>query len=125
VNRGPKCLKTLRFFYKHRDNLRMVLGNHDLHLLAIAAGSKALGRSDTLEPILLADDRNELITWLHQQPLLYQEHGFHPGSRRHPAAVDRRRGGRARARGRSRAAEPGLRGCFSTRCTATNPRLVR
>jgi bis(5'-nucleosyl)-tetraphosphatase (symmetrical) len=76
VNRGPKCLKTLRFFYKHRDNLRIVLGNHDLHLMAIAAGSKALGRSDTLEPILLADDRNELITWLHQQPLLYQEHGF-------------------------------------------------
>lgn len=76
VNRGPKCLKTLRFFYKHRDNMRIVLGNHDLHLMAIAAGAKPLGRQDTLEPILLAKDRDTLIGWLHQQPLLYQEHGF-------------------------------------------------
>ncbi|MDP5054421.1 MAG: symmetrical bis(5'-nucleosyl)-tetraphosphatase [Congregibacter sp.] len=76
VNRGPKCLKTLRFFYKHRDNMRIVLGNHDLHLMAIAAGAKQLGRQDTLEPILLADDRDLLIGWLHEQPLLYQEHDF-------------------------------------------------
>ena len=76
VNRGPSCLKTLRFFYKHRDNIRMVLGNHDLHLMAIAAGAKALGRNDTLEPILLAKDRQELISWLHQQPLVHQEYGF-------------------------------------------------
>ncbi|MFT4767625.1 MAG: bis(5'-nucleosyl)-tetraphosphatase (symmetrical) [Glaciecola sp.] len=76
INRGPNCLKTLRFFYKHRDNIRIVLGNHDLHLMAIAAGAKQLGRHDTLEPILLAEDRDELIGWLHQQPLLYQEHGF-------------------------------------------------
>jgi len=76
INRGPNCLKTLRYLYKHRDNLRMVLGNHDLHLMAIAAGAKQLGRQDTLEPILLAEDREQLITWLHQQPLIYQEHGF-------------------------------------------------
>jgi bis(5'-nucleosyl)-tetraphosphatase (symmetrical) len=76
INRGPTCLKTLRFFYKHRDSIRMVLGNHDLHLMAIAAGVKKLGRNDTLEPILLAKDRDQLISWLHHQPLLYQEQGF-------------------------------------------------
>jgi len=44
--------------------------------MAIAAGAKPLGRQDTLEPILLAEDRDTLIGWLHQQPLLYQEHDF-------------------------------------------------
>lgn len=76
INRGPTCLKTLRYFYKHRDNLRMVLGNHDLHLMAVAAGAKKLGRSDTFESILLAKDRDQLISWLHHQPLVHQEHGF-------------------------------------------------
>ena len=49
VNRGPKCLKTLRFLYKMRKNLVVVLGNHDLHLLALAVGSREPGRSDTLD----------------------------------------------------------------------------
>jgi bis(5'-nucleosyl)-tetraphosphatase (symmetrical) len=76
VNRGPKCLKTLRFLYDMRDNFVMVLGNHDLHLLAVAAGAKPLGRMDTLEPILLAPDRDKLICWLHDRPLIHQEHGY-------------------------------------------------
>ena len=75
VNRGPKCLKTLRFLYKMRDSLVLVLGNHDLHLLAVAAGARAPSSSDTLDKILQAPDREELINWLVQQPLIHHEHG--------------------------------------------------
>lgn len=75
VNRGPKCLKTLRFLYKMRDSLVMVLGNHDLHLLAVAAGVRPPNRSDTLDKILAAPDREELLSWLIRQPLIHHEHG--------------------------------------------------
>ena len=75
VNRGPRCLKTLRFFYRHRDRVRMVLGNHDLHLLAIAAKVRPPSRSDTFDEILAAPDRQELLAWLQQQPLIHREHG--------------------------------------------------
>jgi bis(5'-nucleosyl)-tetraphosphatase (symmetrical) len=76
VNRGPSCLQTLRFLYAMRDNLDMVLGNHDLHLLAVAAGARPLGRSDTLHTILEAPDRDRLLDWLRQRPLLHSEQGF-------------------------------------------------
>lgn len=76
VNRGPKSLKTLRYLYRMRDNLRMVLGNHDLHLLAVASGARQPGRSDTLDDILAAPDREELLGWLLQQPLIHREHGW-------------------------------------------------
>ena len=76
VNRGPDCLGTLRFFYAHRSRIRLVLGNHDLHLLAVAAGARKPGRSDTLGAILDAPDRSELLAWLQLQPLLHREHGF-------------------------------------------------
>jgi bis(5'-nucleosyl)-tetraphosphatase (symmetrical) len=76
VNRGPKCLKTLRFLYRMRDSLVMVLGNHDLHLLALAAGVRAPNRSDTLDKILQAPDREELLNWLIQQPLIHHENGY-------------------------------------------------
>ncbi len=73
VNRGPKCLKTLRYFHKHQDDIRMVLGNHDLHLLALAAGVRQPNRSDTLNKILAAPNRDILLDWLRQQPLLYRD----------------------------------------------------
>jgi bis(5'-nucleosyl)-tetraphosphatase (symmetrical) len=76
VNRGPRCLKTLRFLYDMRDNLVLVLGNHDLHLLAVAAGVRQPNRSDTLEKILKAPDKEKLLTWLLHRPLLHHEHGF-------------------------------------------------
>lgn len=76
VNRGPSCLKTLRWFYKHRDSIQIVLGNHDLHLLAVAAGAKTLNRKDTLGPILEAHDSAVLLNWLRVQPLMHQEFGF-------------------------------------------------
>ncbi len=75
VNRGPKSLKTLRFFYAMRANLVMVLGNHDLHLLAIAAGVRSASPSDTLDKILQAPDREELLNWLLYRPLIHNERG--------------------------------------------------
>lgn len=74
VNRGPKCLETLRFLYTMRKSLVMVLGNHDLHLLALAAGIRAPSRSDTLDKILRAPDRNKLLNWLVKHPLIHHEH---------------------------------------------------
>jgi bis(5'-nucleosyl)-tetraphosphatase (symmetrical) len=76
VNRGPRCLKTLRFLYNMRDSLVMVLGNHDLHLLAVAAGVRKPSRTDTLEKILAAPDREELLNWLLHRPLIHHEHGY-------------------------------------------------
>ncbi len=71
VNRGPKSLKTLRYLYSIRDSVVVVLGNHDLHLLATAAGVRPAKAKDTLQKILTAPDRDELLNWLQQQPLLH------------------------------------------------------
>ncbi len=76
VNRGPESLETLRYLYRMRDSLVVVLGNHDLHLLAVAAGVRKASRSDTLDEILSAPDREELLNWLLHQPLLHREHGY-------------------------------------------------
>ena len=76
VNRGPRSLKTLRYLYDMRDNLVLVLGNHDLHLLAVAAGVRPPNRSDTLQKILKAPDKEKLLTWLLHRPLIHHEHGF-------------------------------------------------
>ena len=52
VNRGPQSLETLRFCYNLNDHFQMVLGNHDLHLLAVAKGYRPAKRSDTFDEIL-------------------------------------------------------------------------
>lgn len=70
VNRGPQSLETLRFCYQLGDAFRAVLGNHDLHLLAVARGVRKPHPSDTLNDILDAPDREELLKWLAKQPLL-------------------------------------------------------
>jgi bis(5'-nucleosyl)-tetraphosphatase (symmetrical) len=72
VNRGQQSLEVLRFIRDLGDNHKTVLGNHDLHLLAVAYGSK-LHDKDTLNAILTAPDREELIDWLRHRPLLYYE----------------------------------------------------
>ncbi|KZX58383.1 diadenosine tetraphosphatase [Halioglobus sp. HI00S01] len=76
VNRGPDCLGTMRFLYDMRDSLVMVLGNHDLHLLAVASGARRPSRSDTLDAILEAPDREPLLNWLLHQRLIHHEHGY-------------------------------------------------
>ena len=73
VNRGPQSLECLRFFYELGDSACVVLGNHDLHLLAAANGIRELKRSDTLKPILDAPDCAELLAWLRRQPLLHRD----------------------------------------------------
>jgi bis(5'-nucleosyl)-tetraphosphatase (symmetrical) len=73
VNRGPQSLECLRFFYELGDSARVVLGNHDLHLLAVAHGIRPLKRGDTLQPILDAPDCAELLGWLRRQPLLHRD----------------------------------------------------
>ena len=73
VNRGPQSLETLRFVHSLQSAAICVLGNHDLHLLAVVFDANRLKKSDTLEPILAAPDRDQLISWLRQQKLLYHD----------------------------------------------------
>ena len=72
VNRGPDSLGTLRRVIALGDACTVVLGNHDLHLLAVAAGVRRAGRSDTLGPILGAPDADALIDWLRGRPLAHR-----------------------------------------------------
>lgn len=78
VARGPDSLGTLRRVYQLREHLHCVLGNHDLHLLALAHGAiPARKKKDAdLQAILDAPDRDELLGWLQQQPLLHEEPSF-------------------------------------------------
>jgi bis(5'-nucleosyl)-tetraphosphatase (symmetrical) len=73
VNRGPQSLSSLRFVKALGPKHRTVLGNHDLHLLAVAYGAHAGSPDDTLQDILTAPDKNELLTWLQQQPLMHYD----------------------------------------------------
>jgi bis(5'-nucleosyl)-tetraphosphatase (symmetrical) len=70
VNRGPKSLEALRFVRSLGENATVVLGNHDLHLLALAYGSKRKPKDgDTLDAILEAPDSEQLLEWLARRPL--------------------------------------------------------
>ncbi|MFY9179672.1 MAG: symmetrical bis(5'-nucleosyl)-tetraphosphatase [Venatoribacter sp.] len=69
VNRGPRSLEVLRFI-KGLPHKQVVLGNHDLHLLAVYYGGHSLKKHDTMQDILAAPDCDELLNWLRHQPLL-------------------------------------------------------
>ncbi|GAB3399028.1 symmetrical bis(5'-nucleosyl)-tetraphosphatase [Massilia agilis] len=73
INRGPDSLGALRRMKELAERsggqVEAVLGNHDLHLLAVAVGAQAVSKSDTLDEILAAPDRDELVAWLRQRPL--------------------------------------------------------
>ncbi len=71
VNRGPGSLECLRFVRSLGKRATVVLGNHDLHLLAVAEGISKVGKRDTIQPILDAPDRNDLLEWLRHQKLLH------------------------------------------------------
>lgn len=73
VNRGPSSLATLRTIMSLGDRAICVLGNHDIHLLAVAAGIRKPGRSDTFQDILAAPDAAGIIDWLRHRPLMHME----------------------------------------------------
>ncbi len=73
VNRGPSSLATLRYIYDMRQSVVTVLGNHDLHFLAVARGHKRKSSFDTLDALLKAEDCEELITWLRHCKLLHTD----------------------------------------------------
>jgi bis(5'-nucleosyl)-tetraphosphatase (symmetrical) len=73
VNRGPDSLDVLRWAKSMGDGLVAVLGNHDLHLLARAAGERAPSRRDTFDDVLEAPDCDELLSWLRLRPLVHRE----------------------------------------------------
>ena len=70
VNRGPSSLDVLRWAYENRGRVAVVLGNHDLHLLARDLGVAKARKEDTLDDILEAPDRAELLAWLRSRPLM-------------------------------------------------------
>jgi bis(5'-nucleosyl)-tetraphosphatase (symmetrical) len=85
VNRGPRSLDVLKWAMNLGDTVTTVLGNHDLHLLARAAGAVGEKKRDTLDEVLTARDRDRMIDWLRHHPLVYadEQHalvhaGFHP-----------------------------------------------
>jgi bis(5'-nucleosyl)-tetraphosphatase (symmetrical) len=73
VNRGPDSLKVLRRIRALGDAATVILGNHDLHLLAVAYGGARLRSDDTLDDILTAPDRAMLLEWLQERPLLHED----------------------------------------------------
>ena len=76
VNRGPDSLGVLRRLRGLDNAATCLLGNHDLHLLAVAHGVRKMHRSDTLAPILGAPDREDWLYWLRQQRLAVHAHGW-------------------------------------------------
>jgi bis(5'-nucleosyl)-tetraphosphatase (symmetrical) len=75
VNRGPKSLETLRFVRGLGTCALTVLGNHDLHLLVVAAGVRKPHRGDTLDDILRAHDRDELLDWVRGRKMMHVDFG--------------------------------------------------
>lgn len=76
VNRGPDSLATLRLVMQMGEQAKVVLGNHDLHLLALHHGATNLSVDPSLAPILAAPDRQALMQWLQAQPLLHFSQTF-------------------------------------------------
>ena len=69
INRGPDSLGVLRRVMAMGDRAQMVLGNHDLHLLGIAAGIRKMKSGDTVKPIFDAPDCADLLDWFRNRPM--------------------------------------------------------
>ena len=109
VNRGPESLEVLRFVRGLGERAVVVLGNHDLHLLCVRAGLAKPARDDTLDDVLDAPDRDELLDWLRFRPMVACRGRILAWST--PACcrmVDVRRRSDLAARGRARAAREAL-----------------
>lgn len=75
VNRGPHSAEVLRWAMRNERSVRAVLGNHDLHLIARALGVAGRKKRDTLDGVLDARDRSDLVEWLRSRPLVHRENG--------------------------------------------------
>ncbi len=71
INRGPDSLKTLEYVYQHKESIRCVLGNHDLHYLAVESGQHQATKKDSFDQLLNSPNRLELSQWLIKQPLMH------------------------------------------------------
>ena len=76
INRGPESLRTLRDVIALGNRATVVLGNHDLNLLSVAAGLRKPKKGDTLDEILAARDADDLIDWVRHKPLAHFENGI-------------------------------------------------
>ncbi len=76
MNRGPDSLACLRYVKSLGEAAVTVFGNHDFHLLCVAEGVEKRRKRDTLDDILAAPDRDQLLAWLRHRPLLHAEAGF-------------------------------------------------
>ena len=76
INRGSGSLEILRWCFEHQDNLKVVLGNHDLHTLVVANGFVRPHRSDTLDALLNASDSLQLLHWLRHQRMVYVQDDY-------------------------------------------------
>lgn len=70
IARGEDSLATLKFLYKNQDHVKTVLGNHDLHFLAVANGLKKVNPKDNLAPLLNSSKLPKYLDWLRQQALI-------------------------------------------------------
>jgi bis(5'-nucleosyl)-tetraphosphatase (symmetrical) len=73
INRGSGSLEVLRWCYQHQDAIKIVLGNHDLHALAVKNGIKQAHKYDTLQTSIDAAESDVLFAWLRHQPLLHRQ----------------------------------------------------
>jgi bis(5'-nucleosyl)-tetraphosphatase (symmetrical) len=73
VNRGPRSLRVLRRVRELGKSATTVLGNHDLHLLAAAAGVRTPTSADTFDDVLEANDADQILNWLRKQPLIVSD----------------------------------------------------
>lgn len=76
VNRGPKSLEVLRFVRELGSRAITVLGNHDLHLVTQHEGFERPRKDDTLDDVLAAPDRHELVDWLRKRPMMHASGQF-------------------------------------------------
>ena len=76
INRGHGSLETLDWCFQNRDNLKIVLGNHDLHFLSVAFNQKKMSSTDTLQPILSSRNLNKYIDWMLSWSLIHKDKDF-------------------------------------------------
>lgn len=76
INRGVHSLKVLQWVYENKNSITTVLGNHDLHLLAVSQGVRRKQKNDTIDDILSYTKKDKLLNWLLKRPLMYENKDF-------------------------------------------------